>query len=94
MGKNNYILDYEKRIAEMRKRVRLDTAYIGAGLAITMQRKGYGDDAIIELIEANNALWVELAESGVNPIKYCFEQTGIQIMPEDAETINGYFEEE
>lgn len=83
----------QKELAELRKKVRLDTAYIGAGMVLAMHQKGFDDDTIIELIEETNAIWVELADTGVNPIKHCYEQTGIQVLTDEQERelINGYF---
>lgn len=85
----------QKELAELRKKVRLDTAYIGAGMVLAMHQKGFDDDTIIDLINVTNEIWVGLAETGINPIKHCFDVTGIQVLQDEQERelINSYFKE-
>lgn len=94
MSKNNYILQKEKQIAELRKKVTIDSAYIGAGFIIALSELNYDQDTIYGIMEKVNSIWPELMEKGVNPLQYCYELTGIQVLVDEheQEIVNKYFE--
>lgn len=96
MKKNNYIIEYEKRIAELRKRVIIDSAYIGAGFVIVLHIIGYSEDEISQIMEQVNEVWTKIRESGKNPLIYCKDETGIEMLvsEHEKEIIDEYFKEE
>lgn len=95
MSKNNYIIQKEKQIAELRKIVRIDTAYIGCGFVCVLHDMGKTDEEIADIMQKVNDKWVEIYASNINPLKYCKEQTGFELLTDEQEreTINSYFEE-
>lgn len=95
MAKNNYVIQYEKRIAELRKKLRIDSAYLGCGFVLTLDELGFSQDDIETIMEKINESWQKVFALGVNPLKYCEEQTGIRLITEEqAEAeINKYFDE-
>lgn len=96
MAKNNYIIEYEKRIAELRKKVIIDSAYIGAGFIIVLHSIGYSADEIGQIMEKVNEVWTKIMESGKNPLTYCKELTGVEVLTSEheKEIINEYFKGE
>lgn len=95
MGKNNYIIQKEKQIAELRKKVRIDSAYIGAGHVLALFELGLSDETIELVMQKTNEIWQELYSQGINPIKYCYEKTGFQVLTDEQERklIYSYFDE-
>lgn len=96
MGKNNYVLAKEKQIAELRNKVIIDSAYIGAGFVIVLHRIGYDTDEIGQIMAQVNDLWQEIRDTGKNPMKYCKELTGVEVLVSEHEKhiIDKYFKEE
>lgn len=96
MGKNNYVLAKEKQIAELRNKVIIDSAYIGAGFIIVLHRIGYDVDEIGQIMAQVNDLWQEIRDTGKNPMKYCKELTGVEVLVSEHEKqiIDKYFNEE
>lgn len=92
---NREFIRRQKEIAELRKRVRLDTAYIGAGMVLAMKEEGYTDDQIDSIMARTNEVWTEIMEKGLNPVKWCFEKTGYQLFTEEQsrDIINSYFDD-
>lgn len=91
---NKEFINRQKEMAELRKRVRLCTAYIGAGMVLAMHEEGYTDDQIDTIIARTNEVWVEVMEQGLDPIKWCYEKTGYQLFTEEQsrDIINSYFD--
>lgn len=94
--KNNYIIEYEKRIAELRKKVTIDSAYIGAGFVVVLHNIGYSEDEIGQIMEQVNDVWPKIRESGKNPLVYCKDITGVEILvsEHEKEIIDEYFKGE
>lgn len=95
MSKNNYIIEKEKQIARLRHKVMIDSAYIGAGFVLLLDELKYTDDEIVEMMARVNAIWTELAKDHINPISYCREKTGFQLITDEKEVeeINKAFAE-
>lgn len=94
MAKNNFVIEKAKEIARLKKKIELDTAYIGAGLILALKDNGFDDDMISSIMQSTNEIWTRLASEGINPLKYCYEQTGFEVSTGDeADRINSYFEE-
>lgn len=95
MAKNNYVLDCERRIRELKETVTIDSAYIGAGFVIVLHRIGYDTDEIEQIMAQVNELWQEIRDTGKNPLKYCKELTGVEVLVSEHEKqiIDRYFKE-
>lgn len=56
------------------------TPQVYAGIALSLHRKyGWGFKRINDLFTESQAIWQECVDSGVNMIKMCEEETGIDI---------------
>ena len=95
MGKNNYVIQYEKRLAKLRNKVIIDSAYIGAGFVITLFNRGFSDDEIVEIMNEVNETWTDIRDKRKNPMKYCYELTGFEVITDEQEKqiIEEYFRE-
>lgn len=94
MAKNNYVIEQAKQLARMRTKVRVDTAYIGAGFILALKEKGADDEFIADVMILTNRIWTKLSAEHINPIKYCEEQTGFVVaVGEEADEVNSMFEE-
>lgn len=96
MFKNNYVIQYEKRIRALKDKVVIDSAYIGAGFIIVLHKIGYDVDEIEQIMGQVNDLWQEIRDTGKNPMKYCKELTGVEVLVSEHEKqiIDNFFKEE
>lgn len=96
MKKNNYIVEYEKRMANLKKKIVIDSAYIGAGFVLALSEENLDDEVIERVMARTNEIWVKLADEGINPLRYCEEKTGYVLLTEQQEIdiVNEYFEDD
>lgn len=77
MGKNNAFINRQKRLA---KEINDITPKVYAGLALALHRKhGWGYKRINDLFLESQNIWNECVQSGVDMLKMCEDETGIEV---------------
>lgn len=65
----------------MYKQINQITPQVYAGIALALHRKhGWGYNRINDLFAESQIIWQECVDSGVDMIKMCEEETGIEVL--------------
>ena len=77
MAKNNALIEQMKRLQRSINNI---TPEIYAGIALALHRKyGWGYKRINDLFCESQEIWFECANSDVNMIQMCADETGIDV---------------
>lgn len=80
MAKNNILIEQYKT---MYKKIQQITPEVYAGIALALHRKyGWGYKRINDLFLESQNIWNECVNSGINMVKMCEEETGIEVRKE------------